>query len=234
MSGANRPCWLSGTRWALGSFQSLLRLQESGSKAVGIEWPTSVWSCPQRARGCRSLAPWMDCLLLGLPGDLSHERILLFHPNPTRLVQAMRNHAALPKGRAQTSGRSWIQSFSDITKDEVSFSLPVLPPSGIGLIPRLASVWVARWLPPAFVCFLIHGLPRWLSSKETACIVGNAAGAPGSIPGSGRSPGGGNGNPLQDSCMENSMNRGAWETAVHGITESDMPATEHVCFSCMF
>ena len=43
-----------------------------------------------------------------------------------------------------------------------------------------------------------------------------------SIPGSGRSPGGGNGNPLQYSCLENSMDRGAWQATVHKITESDM------------
>ena len=41
-----------------------------------------------------------------------------------------------------------------------------------------------------------------------------------SIPGSGKFPGGGNGNPLQDSCLENSMVRGAWWAAVHGVTKS--------------
>ena len=43
----------------------------------------------------------------------------------------------------------------------------------------------------------------------------------GSIPGSGRSPGGGNGNPLQYSCLENPMDRGAWWATVHGVAESD-------------
>ena len=48
--------------------------------------------------------------------------------------------------------------------------------------------------------------------------AGNAS----SIPGWGRSPGGGNGNPLQYSCLENPMDRGAWRVAVHGVTkESD-------------
>ena len=41
-----------------------------------------------------------------------------------------------------------------------------------------------------------------------------------SIPGSGRSPGGGHGNPLQYSCLENSMDTGAWQVAVHGVAES--------------
>ena len=41
----------------------------------------------------------------------------------------------------------------------------------------------------------------------------------GSVPGSGRSPGGGPGNPLQYSCLENSMDRGAWQAIVHGVTK---------------
>ena len=42
----------------------------------------------------------------------------------------------------------------------------------------------------------------------------------GLIPGSGRSPGGGNGNPLQYSCLENPMGKGAWQTAVQRVTQS--------------
>ena len=44
----------------------------------------------------------------------------------------------------------------------------------------------------------------------------------GSIPGSGRSPGAGHGNPLQCSCLENPMDRGAWRATVHRVIESDM------------
>ena len=44
------------------------------------------------------------------------------------------------------------------------------------------------------------------------------------IPGSGRSPGGGNGNLLQYCCLENPMDRGVWWTAVHGVAELDMTA----------
>ena len=46
------------------------------------------------------------------------------------------------------------------------------------------------------------------------------AGDMGLIPGLGRSPGGGNGNPLQHSCLQDPMNRGTWQATVHGITES--------------
>ena len=43
----------------------------------------------------------------------------------------------------------------------------------------------------------------------------------GSVPGLGRSPGGGHGNPLQYSCLENPMDRGTWQATVHGVAESD-------------
>ena len=60
-------------------------------------------------------------------------------------------------------------------------------------------------------------LPGSSAGKESACDAGD----PGSIPGSGRSSGEGNGNPLQCSCLENSMDRGAWQAIVHGVAESD-------------
>ena len=44
----------------------------------------------------------------------------------------------------------------------------------------------------------------------------------GSIPGSGRSPGGGRDNPLQCSCLENPMDRGAWRPTVHGVTKGQI------------
>ena len=58
--------------------------------------------------------------------------------------------------------------------------------------------------------------PCGSDSKESAYIAGD----PVSIPGFGRSPGEGQGNPLQYSCLENYMDRGAWWTIVHGIAKS--------------
>ena len=60
------------------------------------------------------------------------------------------------------------------------------------------------------------GYPGDSDSKQSVCNAGDL----GSIPGSGRSPGEGNGNPLQYSCLENSMDRGAWQATVHGVPKS--------------
>ena len=59
---------------------------------------------------------------------------------------------------------------------------------------------------------ILQGFPRGSESKESVCNAGD----PGWIPGLGRSPGEGNGDPLQYSCLENSMDRGAWQATVHG------------------
>ena len=55
--------------------------------------------------------------------------------------------------------------------------------------------------------------------KNPPANAGNT-GDKGLIPGSGRSPGGGNGNPLQYSCLENPMDRRAWQATVHGVAKS--------------
>ena len=62
----------------------------------------------------------------------------------------------------------------------------------------------------------LSGFPAGSDCKESACQAGDL----GLIPGSGRSPGEGNGNPLQYSCLENSMDKGAWWATVHGVTKS--------------
>ena len=60
------------------------------------------------------------------------------------------------------------------------------------------------------------GFPSGSDGKESAYNVGD----PGSIPGLERPPGEGNGNPLQYSCLENPIGRGAWSAAVHGVAKS--------------
>ena len=58
--------------------------------------------------------------------------------------------------------------------------------------------------------------PWWLSGKEPICQAGDAD----LVPGLGRFPGEGNGNPLHYSCLENPMDRGAWWAAIHGVAKS--------------
>ena len=65
----------------------------------------------------------------------------------------------------------------------------------------------------------------WLSGKESACQCG----ATGSIPGLGRSPGGGNGNPLQYSCLESPVDRGTWWAIVHGVTKTWRLPSDWAC-----
>ena len=66
------------------------------------------------------------------------------------------------------------------------------------------------------ICWIYEYSPGSSVSKQSAYYVGG----PGSVLGSGRSSGEGNGNPLQNSCLENPTDRGAWWATVHGVTKS--------------
>ena len=70
------------------------------------------------------------------------------------------------------------------------------------------------------------GFPGGSEVKVSACNAGDL----GSIPGSGRSPGEGNGNPVQYSCLENPMDRGARWAAVHGVTKSQTQLSDFTLF----
>ena len=72
-----------------------------------------------------------------------------------------------------------------------------------------------RWAPSTF----LMGLPGWLSGKESAYDA-EASEDIGSTSGLGRSPGGGHGNPVQYSRLENPMDRGAWQATVHSVAKS--------------
>ena len=98
------------------------------------------------------------------------------------------------------------------------------------------------WTQPYYLAFINHGSemimqvkiqnlffltrPRSLTqdfpggsdNKASACNAGDL----GSIPGLGRSSGGGNGNPLQYFCLENPIDRGAWQAIVHGVTRAEL------------
>ena len=84
-----------------------------------------------------------------------------------------------------------------------------------------------------FISHITHlmGFPG--SSAIKTHLHAGVAGDPGLIPGSGRSPGGGNGNPLQHSCLENPMDRGAWRPAVHGVIKRRTQLKRVSVHACM-
>ena len=74
------------------------------------------------------------------------------------------------------------------------------------------------------------GLPRHLSGKESTCNAGDM----GTIPRLGRSPGEGNGNSRQYSCLGNPMDRGAWRATVHGAAVRHNLVTKHKFYELYF
>ena len=73
------------------------------------------------------------------------------------------------------------------------------------------------------ILFYSSVMVKWAPQVEVVNNLSANAGDVGSIPGSGRSPGEGNGNPLLYSCLGNPRDRGAWQATIHGVTEeSDM------------
>ena len=87
----------------------------------------------------------------------------------------------------------------------------ILNPEPTVYYDKLALQLLWYTLSPALFVFCF---PGGSDSKESACSVGDL----GSIPGLGKRPGGGHGNPLQYSCPENPRDRGAWR--VHGVTKN--------------
>ena len=77
----------------------------------------------------------------------------------------------------------------------------------------------------SYICIeCIRGFPGGSDGKESACNVGDS----GLIPGLGKSPGEGNRNPLQCSCLENPMDSGAWQATVHGVARSQHDWTTNI------
>ena len=97
------------------------------------------------------------------------------------------------------------------TTEQFSLSLS----RNISLVYRRRICFCSSWsIQNRLVLFEVC-IPRWCSDEEAACNAGDT----GLIPGSGRSPGEGNGNPLQYSCLGNPMDREAWWVIVHGVAE---------------
>ena len=113
-------------------------------------------------------------------------------------------HFMLPKCYAQ-----WASKFGKLSSGHKTGKDPFSFQSQRRAMPK--NVQTTIQLPSFHI-----GLPWCLSGKESACTAGDV----GSIPGSQRSPGGGHGNPLQYSWLENPLDRGAWRDAVHRVAQS--------------
>ena len=117
---------------------------------------------------------------------------------------------------------SWL-SFFELKCSLLLFILLHYSHSGYSMFFISLSLWqTVIILVCLFVCFeyiftfWLPGLPWWLRGKASTCNTGDQR----LIPGSGRSPGEGNSNPLQYSCLKNPMDGGAWEATVHRVAKS--------------
>ena len=113
-----------------------------------------------------------------------------------------------------------------------SLSQPGLPPGSLlvpGSFHNSVSLYLLYLSPvcPSFSLFL--GFPGGSAEKSPPANAGDT-GVSGSISGLGRSPGVGNGNPLQYSCLENSMDRGAWRATALGVTNNQSQLSKHALF----
>ena len=104
--------------------------------------------------------------------------------------------------------------YNTVVKSMSSVRLPVLKPISFYLLQAILILDKLLYIICVYVC--IYGC-YWVvqMAKASACNAGD----PGSIPRLGRSPGEGNGNPLQYSCLEDSMDRGAWQATVHAVAK---------------
>ena len=104
----------------------------------------------------------------------------------------------------------------------------------------LEGIFLTQGLNPCLLC-LLHcqvdslplshlGSPPWLSGKEFACNAGNTRDI-GSVPGLERSPGGGNGHPLQYSCLGNPMDWGAWWAIVQKVSPDTTEHTHKITYN---
>ena len=106
----------------------------------------------------------------------------------------------------------------------------MLEPKELTNLQKCCKTWVLNLLPPASVyCYPVPGSGAFHVALVVKNLPANARdkGDMGSIPGSGRSPGGENGNLLQYSCLENPTHRGAWRTTVCGVSKSRAQLSMH-------
>ena len=143
-----------------------------------------------------------------------------WQPTPVFLPRESRGQRSLvgysPWGRTESTGLKRLSSSSSSSRQEEPRRKRLEFPPVTKIANKIQDFLHGR--VTVIHCLPLHnkGLPGGSDSKDSSCKEGDL----GSIPGSGRSPGEGNGNPLQYSCLENPMDRGAWWATVHGVPKS--------------
>ena len=196
------------------------------------KWSYSVLSNPQRPHGLqpsRLLHPWdfpgkstgvgCHCLLQCMKlkwkvKSLSHIQLLA-----TPWTAAYQAPPSMGFSRQEYPNIHCHPSNADLSLSSANCRFPVAsmispldsPTTLNSNIQLVGSHWL---MGPA-----LNRLSQWLSSKESTCNTEDS-GEVGSIPGPGISPGGGHGNPFQYSCLENPIDRGVWQSTVHGVAKS--------------
>ena len=157
------------------------------------------------------------------------ERVWLNYWSPPAIESAGHNHWA--RTLRWEKPRHWEACIPQlrVIPDRCHYRKPICS-SEDPAQPKIILKWQPAVNEQRWPCMInVLRLPWWLGSKESTCNVGDA----GLIPGSGRSPGEGNGNPLQHSCLGNPMDcirqaplgnpheqTGAWLATVHGVAKS--------------
>ena len=132
----------------------------------------------------------------------------------------------------------WIPFFLQLQNHRMTAGIPAIRSfRKEGSFPSCVSSFSSESFPRslylmAFACLIgqLQGFPGDSDGKTSACSPGDQS----SIPGLGRSPGEGNGNPLQYSCLENSMDRGAWQATFHGVASSWTRLSDFTFFLSFF
>ena len=128
------------------------------------------------------------------------------------------SHLSRGESGGKTEVRGWTQSSQEC---ESTIGRPWPPRSSSDDSLYLSNL---KWLFMTFLALLIRASPMVQKAKNPPAMQGTQEMC--LIPESGRSSGGGNGNPLPHSCFENSMDRGAWRVTVHGVAKSQ-PQLRH-------
>ena len=181
----------------------------NGGPFVSVE----DWSPVQCLAWDGSLFSWLViCPLLILKEPLQSQW-------PSSMKLLWENRVGPSKRHRSPGMRLWAAAFGHflslgkicLIHPPVEFLFPLM---GILSLSALHSPVSKDVIWPGFPHSL--GFPHSSVGKESACNAGD----PGSVPGLGRSPGEGNGNPLQYPCLENPRDRGAWRAIVHGVAKS--------------